>query len=147
MSEDQEQPNDQERQAAVKLYVDLVNSERQAIWARNAAMLVGNSFIANSMKTSVEGDSTPLNVAFSLAGMAICLIWAVMTWRGWGTFHHLTLEARSIVPGPLNPFSSSRNRIKRGHDVIFQCTMALIVVFFALYVMGLVDLLGQISRG
>jgi hypothetical protein len=30
-------------QTILKIYVDLLNSERQAIWARNGAMLIGNS--------------------------------------------------------------------------------------------------------
>lgn len=40
--------------AALKLYVDLANSERQAIWARTAAMLVGNSFIINAINSEPE---------------------------------------------------------------------------------------------
>lgn len=131
-----------DRQATLKLYVDLVNSERQAIWARNAAMLVGNSFIANSMRTTAANGDSALNVAYSAAGIAICIIWTIIVWRGWGTFHCLTLEARDLVPDPLNPFHGVRNRIRRSHDVIFQCAMALILVFFALYVFSLVRVVG-----
>ena len=37
--------------AALKFYVDLANSEKQAIWARHATMVVGNSLLINAIET------------------------------------------------------------------------------------------------
>src|SRR4051812_33523823 len=84
-------------EATLKLYVDLINSERQAIWARNAAMLVGNSFIINAIKSELARSEPGLNLLFSLAGIAICGLWAIMTWAGWTWYHNLMLAAGKLT--------------------------------------------------
>jgi hypothetical protein len=122
--------------ATLKMYVDLANSERQAIWARNAAMLVGNSFIINAIKSEPAKSEAGLNLFFSVAGIAICILWAIMTWEGWTWFYKSIVDARKLPIVPqLNPFASyGKNFPDRHADTIFKCTMTVIVIFSAMYV-------------
>jgi hypothetical protein len=120
--------------ATLKLYVDLINSERAAIWARNAAMLVGNSFIINAIKSEPARSESGLNLLFSLAGIAICVLWFIMTWVGWAYSNKLMRKAEKLPVGDpqLNPFKWVGPTTYR--DWILWCTMALIVLFALMYV-------------
>ena len=57
--------------AVLKLYVELVNSERQAIWARYATMVVGNSLIFNAIKPGVRTSET-VNLPYNAGGNLLC---------------------------------------------------------------------------
>jgi|SRR5215208_4000875 len=59
--------------ASLKLSVDLVNSERQVVWSRTAAMLVANSFIINALGGLPE--SMILHTVIALSGILLCFIW------------------------------------------------------------------------
>jgi hypothetical protein len=120
--------------ATLKLYVDLINSERQAIWARNAALLVANSFIINAIKSELARSEPWLNLLFSFAGIAICVLWAIMTSVGW-EYHNLLMRKAQelpVAPQLLNPFSSVGPDTYR--DLIRGCTMGLIALFAFMYV-------------
>src|SRR5712691_6225195 len=82
----------QDAMASLKLYVDLANSERQAIWTRQATMLVANSLIVTAARSdaakAVSGDALFLNGA----GLALCVIWFIMIWDGY-TWFYKSMEA------------------------------------------------------
>jgi hypothetical protein len=64
-----------DRMVVLKLYVDLVNSERQAIWARYAAMVVGNSLIFNAISSAVNPGgrtSETVKLPYNAAGILLC---------------------------------------------------------------------------
>jgi hypothetical protein len=128
--------------AALKIYVDLINSERQAIWARTAAMLVANSFILNAIRFQpgkVEAAGVGLNPFFGYAGLFLCLLWGIMTWHGWTYFHKCIVEGSRL---PVDPCYNPLTKIKvidRRSDTIFICTMLAVVTFVAMYVVTLVQ--------
>jgi hypothetical protein len=118
-----------------KAYVDLANVSTHVIWARNSAMLVANSFMIVAF-TGAELQAVQWTIA--LAGVAVCLLWLVMTCVGWSYFYqrhdHVTKDT------DIPPFV----RRKWIGDVIFICNVALILVFLIIYLVflfysGLVD--------
>jgi len=67
-----EPPGADDSLAALKSYVDLANSEKQAIWARHATMVVGNSLLINAVR---DPQLSPvLNVILSFAGLFLCIL-------------------------------------------------------------------------
>jgi hypothetical protein len=62
-----------------KAYVDLANSERQAIWARNASMLVANSFMLSAIANL---HPAWLRDWFAVAGLILCVAWYFLMKRG-----------------------------------------------------------------
>jgi hypothetical protein len=127
----------------LKLYVDLVNSERQAIWARYATMVVGNSLIFNAIilggRTS-ETVNLPYNAAGILLcfGIILCVIWTVMTWVGWNWFRDLQEDAKKLCTGgSINPFTQTK---PRHPGVMFFCAMFVPFIFMLVYFIGLVYL-------
>ncbi len=124
--------------ATLKLYIDLANSERAAIWSRNAAMLVGNSFIINAINSDAARASIALHLVFSFAGLIICVLWAIMTWNGWGWFYSYMRAANQLsLPLEMNPFAKLANILRR-KDTIFVCTMLVIATFGMVYIVSLV---------
>jgi len=119
--------------AALKFYVDLANSEKQAIWARHATMVVGNSLLINAIETE---KGSGVGTMLSGAGLVLCGLWGIMTWDGWKWFYKPILDAQKLPIKPeLNPFSSFPHKGKgdRHSDTIFKCTMAMIVLFAFIY--------------
>jgi len=120
--------------ATLKLHVDLANSEKQAIWARQASMVVGNSLLINAIE--LEKGSW-IGSVLSVAGLFLCVLWGLMTWDGWGWFYKSILDAKKLpIPPELNPFSSLPHKDKgnRHSDTIFKCTMTMIVLFGLIYI-------------
>jgi hypothetical protein len=66
-------------------YVHLINSERQAIWQRYQAMLLGNSIILG-LVVRTGGISSHELIAATVLGLALCTAWLVMTKSRWKLF-------------------------------------------------------------
>lgn len=133
MSDQDDDAGESRAQATLKLYVDLTNSERQAIWARTAAMLVANSFIITAIRLGPANADAPSVTLFSWAGIGICLLWGIMAWRGWEIAHGY-MEAANRLPlrPPSNPFHHL-GAVGFNGDYIFWCTIAIIGIFIVLY--------------
>src|SRR5437868_13752607 len=74
-------------------YIQLINSERQAIWQRFTAMILANSFIITFLlRDTFQG------VAFAISGcgLAISTMWLVMTVRAWIHFFRLYKAAQAF---------------------------------------------------
>ncbi len=127
-------------QAMLKIYVDLSNSERQAIWARTAAMLVANSFIINVIRIDPTKSETCVNLLFSLAGILICAAWTLMTWEGWNVFERYAQDAKALKI-PSNPLASHLD--PRSKDWIFLSIMSVICIFAFMYLVLFVRVLAQ----
>jgi hypothetical protein len=131
-----------DKMAVVKLYVDLANSEKQAIWARQATMLVGNSILLSGI--SADKGSHQL---FNFAGLGLCVVWAIMTYSGWSWFYKVMQDAKELVPDPsLNPFAKIPQLARRLTDTIFLCAMAVVAIFAFVYVIGLVPTFRSIAH-
>jgi hypothetical protein len=123
---------------SLKLYVVLANSERQAIWARHATMLVANSLMVNVAHDAAKngsGDALFLNVA----GLALCLIWLVMICDGYRWFWKSMEEGKALpVSDPsLNPFARIQDISDWRKDWLFLCAVVVPVIFAAVYADGL----------
>ncbi len=66
-------------------YVDLINSERETIWARHNALLVANSLIVGAIAISPTALWTDEWAAVGLlgAGLLISTVWLLITIHGW----------------------------------------------------------------
>lgn len=130
-------PSTNDSLSALKFYVDLANAEKQAIWARHATMVVGNSLLINAVASELH-----LGIGFtlSLAGLFLCVLWGIMTWVGWSWFYKSIIDAKKLPVHPLlNPFSSFPHKGEgdRHSDTIFKCTMAIIIIFGLVYIVQL----------
>jgi hypothetical protein len=67
-------------------YVDLINSERETIWARHNALFVANSLIVGALAISPAALWQNRWAALSLlgAGLLISAIWLLITAHGYG---------------------------------------------------------------
>jgi hypothetical protein len=132
--------------AVLKLYVDLVNSERQAIWARYATMVVGNSLIFNAIKPGVRPSETvnlPSNatgILLCAAGILLCVVWAVMTRTGWNWYRKLITDAKKLIP-ESNPFVQLAQPDQH-LDTMFFWAMSVPFIFMAMYIIGLISIIG-----
>jgi TRAP-type C4-dicarboxylate transport system permease small subunit len=90
-------------------------------------MVVGNSLLINAVRSELD---IATNLFLSLAGLFLCILWGIMTWDGWNWFYKSMADAKKLPVDPLlNPFSSMPNLADRHSDTIFNCTMAMIVIF------------------
>jgi hypothetical protein len=66
-------------------YVDLINSERETIWARHNALLVANSLIVGALALSPQAFATSRWAAIAVigAGLLISMAWLLITIHGW----------------------------------------------------------------
>ncbi|MGH6734969.1 MAG: hypothetical protein ACRECX_02660 [Methyloceanibacter sp.] len=66
-------------------YVDLINSERETIWARHNALLVANSLIVGALALSPTAlaSSRWATIALIGAGLLISIAWLLITVHGW----------------------------------------------------------------
>ncbi|MGQ0446576.1 MAG: RipA family octameric membrane protein [Beijerinckiaceae bacterium] len=134
--------------AVLKLYVDLANSERQAIWARYATMVVGNSLIFSAIFSPIKPGvrtSETVNLPYSAAGILLCavgfllcLVWVAMTWVGWSWYRTLITDFKKLKIPESNPFEQSH---PRHPNIMFFCAMSVPFIFMLVYIIGLVYLM------
>lgn len=117
-----------------KIYVDLTNSERQAIWARNGTLLFANVLAMNAIVFA--GSRAPeLRPTLCYAGIGLCVLWAALAIEGWRYFYK-HMRATFVLGWPeqhLHPFREFKNR-GLFQDTIFLLTMLLIAGVIAIYV-------------
>jgi hypothetical protein len=124
--------------AALKLYVDLANSERQAIWARHATMLVGNTLMLNAARPNAANPDAVSTLLFNGAGLLLCVVWALMTWYGWGWFYDAMEKGNALpVDKSLNPFANIPDISVRRKDSIFIFAMMVVAIFATVYFVNL----------
>ena len=127
--------------SALKLFADMSNAEKQAIWARHATMVVGNSLIINAIRTDVPKPDAFNTLFLNAAGLLLCIVWFVMTWVGWGWFYKSMVDATKVSNDPmLNPFASYPRLASRRSDTVFLCASAVVLIFASMYVVGLLPL-------
>jgi hypothetical protein len=101
--------------------------KKQAIWARQTTMLIVNSLIVNAARTD-----TWLNVA----GLALCVIWLIMTCTGWKWFHKSLTDGKNVpVDSSLNPFAGLKITLR--NDWIFISALLVILIFALIYLVRL----------
>jgi hypothetical protein len=121
-------------------YVDLINSERETIWARHNALLVANSLIVGALAISPAALWQNRWAALSLlgAGLLISAIWLLITAHGWAALRrHMDMAgafAGQNFPHLPNPFGEAAAR----HSGLWIHGLALTMVcVFILIYLGL----------
>jgi hypothetical protein len=83
--------------AVLQAYIDLINSERETIWARHNALLVANSLIIGALAISPTAlwQNKWAALAMIGAGLLISAAWLGITLEGWSALkRHADLARR-----------------------------------------------------
>lgn len=94
---DVDSANSSDEIAVFQAYIDLINSEREAIWARHNALLVANSLIIGALAISPTALWENKWAAFGMisAGAIISAAWLGITLQGWSAMkRHADLAAK-----------------------------------------------------
>ena len=130
-------PSSPDELAVFQVYTDLVNSERETLWARHNALLLANSLIIGSLAISPASlwENKWSTLAMLGAGIVICAAWFLMTVLAWSAMRrHRDLAgsfASSCFAHLPNPLAETVcNREQTG---IHRLTLLVIGVFILLY--------------
>ena len=85
--------------AVFQAYVDLINSERETIWARHNALLVANSLIIGALAISptAQWENKWAALAMIGAGLLISVAWLGITLQGWSAMKRHADLARKFA--------------------------------------------------
>lgn len=96
---DVDSANPSEEIAVFQAYVDLINSEREAIWARHNALLVANSLIIGALAISPTAlwENKWAALGMISAGAIISAAWLGITLQGWSAMKRHADLARAFA--------------------------------------------------
>ena len=123
--------------AVFQAYIDLINSERETLWARHNALLLANSLILGSlaMSPTVLWENKWVALAMLGAGLVMCAAWFLITVEGSSTMQrHADLAgsfASSCFAHLPNPFCETI--CNRRQAAIHRLTLLMIGLFTLLY--------------
>jgi hypothetical protein len=123
--------------ALFQAYVDLINSERETIWARHNALLVANSLIVGALAISPAALWQNKWAALSLlcAGLLISAVWLLITAHGWAVLRqHMDMAgsfAEENFPHWPNPFG--KDAALRSGLWIHGLALTMVCVFILIY--------------
>jgi hypothetical protein len=85
--------------AVLQAYIDLINSERETIWARHNALLVANSLIIGALAISPTAlwQDKWAALAMIAAGLLISAAWLAITVEGFSAMKRHAETARGFV--------------------------------------------------
>ncbi len=135
-----ESANTSDEIAVFQAYVDLINSERETIWARHNALLVANSLILGALAISPSAlwENKWAALALLGAGLLISCAWFLITVQAWSAMkRHAELAgafASSCFAHLPNPFAETV--CNRAQASIYRLVL-LVVGIFALVYLGL----------
>jgi hypothetical protein len=118
-------------------YVDLVNSERETIWARHNALLVANSLIVGALAISPAAFWTSKWAPLAMlgAGLLISIAWFLITMFGWSVMRRHAEVASEFVATHyrhlLNPFADPTYH--RSSLRIHVLALTMIGIFMLIY--------------
>jgi hypothetical protein len=130
---EKESANSANEIAVFQAYVDLINAERAAMWARHNALLVANSLIFSAFAISPKNRWADL--ALLAAGLLISGVWLLITMEGWSAVRrHVDIAgsfAASCFHNLPNPFSSAV--YGKAQVWIYRLILLVIAVFVLMY--------------
>jgi hypothetical protein len=126
--------------AVFQAYTDLINSERETLWARHNALLLANSLIIGALAISPAAlwDNKWAALAMLSAGLLISAAWAGITVLAWSAIRRHSDIAGTFVAASFkhlpNPFAETIcNRAQtRMHHLVL-----LVIALFMLMYLGL----------
>ena len=128
---------DAEEFAVFQAYVDLINSERETLWARHNALLLANSLIIGALAISPAAlwDNQWAALAMLAAGLLVSGAWLGIASSGWSAMRrHCELAASFAssrfkqLPNPLAEMICNR-----AQDRMHYLIVLVIAVFMAMY--------------
>jgi hypothetical protein len=123
--------------AVFQAYVDLINSERETIWARHNALLVANSLITGALAISPTALWQNKWAALGMisAGLLISAAWLLITVLAWSAMRRHSDIAGTFTSSCFkhlpNPFSESI--CNRAQTRIYHLILVVIAVFVLMY--------------
>ena len=85
--------------------VQIINSERQTVWQRYAAMVVAHTFLLNA----IIGASPGKQFLFAVCGLVLCVTWFFVTAVPWYYYDAMVKQAAKFrwagLPTNINPLS------------------------------------------
>jgi hypothetical protein len=123
--------------ALFQAYVDLINSERETIWARYNALLVANSLIIGALAISPTALWQNKWAALGMisAGLLISAAWLLITVLAWSAMRRHSDIAGTFTSSCFkhlpNPFSESI--CNRAQTRIYHLILVVIAVFVLMY--------------
>ena len=123
--------------AVFQVYADLINSERETLWARHNALLLANSLIIGSLAISPASlwNSKWATLAMLGAGLVICAAWFLMTIQAWSAMRRHCNLAGSFasscfgqLPNPFAEIICSREQTQ-----LHRLILLVIGVFILMY--------------
>jgi len=126
--------------AVFQAYVDLINSERETVWARHNALLVANSLIVGALAISPAAlwSNKWAAVAMLGAGLFISFAWFLITIKGWTVMkRHVEIAGRfaaSCFKDLPNPFAETL--YNEAQTTIYRLVL-LVIGIVALMYLGL----------
>ena len=137
---DVDSANSSDEIAVFQAYIDLINSERETIWARHNALLVANSLIIGALAISPTAlwQNKWAALAMIGAGLLISAAWLGITVEGWSAMkRHADLAAKFAsarfehLPNALDETLCDRAQANIHHLVL------LVIAVFMLMYLGL----------
>jgi len=129
----------------IQSYTELINSERETLWARHNALLVANSLIIGALAISPSSlwEREWAALAMLSAGLVISAVWIGIASLGWSALkRHAEIAAAfastrcSHLPNPFTEAFCNRAQAR-----IHYLMLLVIWVFMLMYVgLGLVRL-------
>jgi hypothetical protein len=123
--------------AVFQAYVDLINSERETLWARHNTMLVANSLIIGALAISPTALWENEWAALSMigAGLLISAAWLLISVLAWSAIRRHSDIAGTFASSCFrhlpNPFAESI--CNRAQTQIYHLILVVIAVFVLMY--------------
>ena len=131
--------------AVFQAYTDLINSERETLWARHNALLLANSLIIGALAISPAAlwDNKWAALAMLSAGLLISAAWAGITVLAWSAIRRHSDIAGTFVAASFkhlpNPFAETIcNRAQtRMHHLVLLAIALFMLMYLGLAVIRL----------
>jgi hypothetical protein len=123
--------------AVLQAYVDLINSERETIWARHNALLVANSLIIGALAISPAALWQNKWAALGMigAGLLISIAWLGITLEGWSAMKRHADRARVFASAHFKhlPNALDETLCDPAQTNIHHLIVLVIAVFMLMY--------------
>jgi hypothetical protein len=123
--------------AVFQAYVDLINSERETLWARHNALLLANSLIIGALAISPAAlwENEWAALAVLAAGLLVSGAWLGIASSGWSAMRRHCVLAASFASSNFKQLPNPLAEIicNRAQDRMHYLIVLVIAVFMAMY--------------
>jgi hypothetical protein len=123
--------------AVFQAYVDLINSERETLWARHNALLLANSLIIGALAISPAAlwENQWAALAMLAAGLLVSGAWLGIASSGWSAMRRHCELAGSFASSSFKqlPNPLAEMICNRAQDRMHYLIVLVIAVFMAMY--------------